>query len=88
MPGGKVRFWTAEEDALVGTMPDGELAQKLGRSVRSVAALSSVLGKQYWNPRHLALLGKLSDEEVARQTGRSLRAVKVRRARLRRPVKS
>jgi hypothetical protein len=30
------RLWTAEEDALLGTMPDAEVARRIGRTVRAL----------------------------------------------------
>jgi hypothetical protein len=37
------RLWTAEEDALLGTMPDAEVARRVGRTVRAVRARRRVL---------------------------------------------
>jgi hypothetical protein len=37
------RLWTAEEDALLGTMPDVDVARRIGRTVKSVRARRRVL---------------------------------------------
>jgi hypothetical protein len=84
---GIVRKWTAAEKQLLGTMPDGELARKLGRRYQSVARMRNLLGRPRVRPAHHRgwkawedqLVGVLPDREVARRTGRSLGAVMVRR---------
>jgi hypothetical protein len=43
-PGG--RPWTPEEDALLGTLPDGEVAERLGRSRIAVVDRRNCAGKQ------------------------------------------
>jgi hypothetical protein len=37
------RLWTVEEDALLGTMPDVEVARRIGRMVKAVRARRRVL---------------------------------------------
>jgi hypothetical protein len=77
--------WTAKEITLLGTMPDPELARRLGRTRSAVQLKRHRRGIRMfhyvprWKPEELALLGKVSDEEVARQTGRSLVAIKAER---------
>ena len=38
------KFWTAEEDALLGTATDGEVARKIGRSIWAVSSRRFKLG--------------------------------------------
>jgi len=96
------RRWTAEEDALLGTALDVEVAGKLGRSEASVQLRRLQLGiapapapmhprsgdsgYRNWDPRNDHLLGKLRDEEVARRTGCRVQTVRVRRHRLGIPI--
>jgi DNA-binding CsgD family transcriptional regulator len=82
--------WRAEDDALLGTVSDQEIAQRLGRSATSVKARRTRLGiasnRHWWTPGQDVLLGKFPDEELARRLGRSLEAVRARRERLGIPV--
>src|SRR4051812_1479202 len=63
-----------QKDKLLGAMPDGELAKRLGRSRVSVQKRRLRLGIEYratlrpeWGQEALALLGKLPDEELAKR---------------------
>jgi len=74
--------WTPELLALLGKLPDSELAKRLGCSPQAVSAMRRKLGiKSYsghgpgicaWGQTELGLLRNFSDKEVARTTGRSL----------------
>jgi hypothetical protein len=77
----KLRFWTAAEDALLGTAPDRVVARRLTRSVASVAQRRNGLGvppvkRPGWSPAEDALLGTLPDKELAARLGRSRGAVR------------
>jgi hypothetical protein len=78
--------WTPKEKALLGKMPDGEVAQLTGHPVRAAKATRRKLGIPCFNPKNRpwlpeedALLGRMADEEIARRTGRTFAAVRVRR---------
>ena len=81
------RAWTAEEERLLGTKPDREVASLIKRSVGAVIARRKMKGIPYnnpalrpWTERRLnKLLGRLSDREVAEQTGHSLKSVQTKR---------
>jgi hypothetical protein len=87
-PGGG-RGWTAEEVALLGTMPDARLAGRLGRTVRAVARKRFDLGVpahsgwagggRAWTKAEIALLGTDRDEVIARKLGRTRNAVTLQR---------
>jgi hypothetical protein len=80
--------WTAEQVALLGTMPDEEVASQIGRSVRAVRlkrekmGIPNPTGMDVWKPAELALLGTLPDREVSRRTGRTLSATRQKRYQL------
>jgi DNA-binding CsgD family transcriptional regulator len=78
--------WRAEDDAMLGTVSDQEIASRLGRSATSVKARRTRLGiasnRHWWTPGQDVLLGKFPDEELARRLGRSIEAVRARRERL------
>ena len=91
--GGHNGRWAAEEDELLGTMPDEELARHLHRSVAAVAMRRAqrLIPKfdsrqRRWTPQEDALLGKHPDQEVARTLGRPYKAVHKRRTLLGIPV--
>ena len=89
----KARHWTAAEDSLLGTMPDSELAKKLGcgesavfrrRRLLKISPRSPGPAKvANWGTTELAMLGRYTDEEVARITGRTLAEVQAKRRELR-----
>jgi hypothetical protein len=80
--------WTVEEEALLGTMPDQELAERLGRSGSAVSQRRQLRRRllrpvrRRWTATEDALVRALSPAEAARQTGRTLRAVYLRRCAL------
>jgi hypothetical protein len=89
LPDPKVRPWAKEEDALLGTMRDEELAKRLGRSVMGIAlrrqhAKVAKFGRvrTYWSVKEDRLLGTAPDEEIAKRLGRSQKSVTSRRFRL------
>jgi hypothetical protein len=78
--------WTPEEERLLGTVTDRELARRLGRTVLAVQArrvirrIPSVLPTaRHWTPREDALLGTKTDAEVGRLLGRGATGVRRRR---------
>ncbi|MBI4662730.1 MAG: hypothetical protein HY735_28280 [Verrucomicrobia bacterium] len=81
--------WTAEEERLLGTRPDRELAQVLGRTVRAIESQRHRLGiyrqpsirlkTRRWKPAEIALLGTRPDPELATRLGRSEGSVRVQR---------
>jgi hypothetical protein len=78
--------WLPEDDALLGTISDQEVARRLGRSATSVKARRARQGiasyRHWWTPGQDVLLGKFPDEELARRLGRTAEAVLARRERL------
>jgi hypothetical protein len=81
--------WGDEELALLGELPDDEVARQTGRSKDAVRQKREELrianpegSKPGWTEGELALLGNLADAEVARLTGRSERAVTQKRSKL------
>jgi hypothetical protein len=81
---GKGRAWTAEELALLGTMPDQELAQQLGRSAKSITVQRLRQGKatcekRPWTPEEDEILRAYLPPVTARKTGRTLTALYQRR---------
>lgn len=84
------RIWTPEEEeALLGTMRDPDLARRLERSVscvrtRRLAKTGIRFNKspRQWTPAQLRLLGRLPDAEVGRRTGRFTAAVRNKRMQL------
>jgi hypothetical protein len=81
--------WTAEGLALVGTLPDTEVARRIGRTVTAVRQKRyRQPGSEgaFWTAEELALLGTDTDEEVARHIGRKPSAVRQRRGKLKIPT--
>jgi len=82
------RLWTAAEERLLGTAPDVEIAARLKRTLKGVAARRCRLKRArvgppiVWSPEEEALLGTMSDAKLARKLGRSKSAVRFRRRRL------
>jgi hypothetical protein len=79
--------WTPQEVALLGTMPDEELAARIGKTPVAVRQKREELGianptANRWTAEDIALLGTLPDEEVARLVGRSRTAVTQKRCQL------
>jgi hypothetical protein len=86
-----VRAWRRREEALLGTMSDRELAERLGCSTPAVSQRRRELGIPAfrpqaapirWTRRRLARLGKVSDESLAREMGVTMIAVNFKRRRL------
>jgi len=82
------RPWRADEIALVGTLPDAEVAARIGRSIgavqtrrRALAGLRRPAGRP-WRSDEVALLGRVPDAEAAAALGRSVVAVTVKRRKM------
>ena len=96
MPHSKLRRWTAEEDALLGTERDEVIAASIGCLPSAVADRRRKLGvarsgireprANVWKAEEISLLGTASDAEIARHIGRTIMAVKLRRQKLRVPT--
>ena len=77
--------WTEEELALLGTIPDEEVAAQIGRTKMAVYLKRWELGRaKYlppgghawrWRKEEVALLGTAPDEEIALKIGRTRRSV-------------
>ncbi len=86
----RVRPWKREEEeALLGTMRDGELDKKLKRTLSCVRTRRNEKTKvrfirtpKRWTSAQLRMLGRLPDVKVARRTGRFLASVRNKRVRL------
>lgn len=88
--------WSSEELALLGVVPDPEVARRTGRSLDAVNKRRNSLGRSalmegprgartlFWNDADKALIGKMPDAEVAKRTGRTHVAVREFRRKLRR----
>jgi DNA-binding CsgD family transcriptional regulator len=91
-PSEKYKPWRIHEIALLGKLPDSEVAQLTGRSYSSVLSHRNTLKIAYINPRYrpwtsneLDLLhSDKSNRELARLTGRTESAIKNKRSRLER----
>ena len=90
---GKSKFhWTAESSALLGTMPDRHIAQKLGITPVMVAYQRKRLGiKQYaapstWAAENDQLLGTKTDAALAKELGVPKHVVLKRRCALKIPA--
>jgi len=86
------RPWTKEEDQILGTGPDAQVAARLKRPFKSVQSrrhLKKIRGygqPQPWSASEERLLGKISDKAFARKYGRTLSAVKKKRIELGIPI--
>ena len=83
------RAWTEEENRLLGTARDQEVAKRLDRSVSSVrshrnehTSIRFIKTPRRWTAAELRLLGRVNDAEAARQTGRLLASVRNKRMQL------
>ena len=92
--GNKPVKYTPEEDKLLGTMSDADLARLLGRPRVGVEArrIKFKIPKfdpklHLWTPQEDALLGTMTDKELAARLGVSWTAVAHRRRRLCKPVR-
>ena len=92
MPHSKLRRWTAEGDALLGTERDAVIATRIGCLPSAVADRRRKLGiprsgiraprANAWQAEDADLLGTASDAEISRRIGRSAEAVQARRRKL------
>jgi hypothetical protein len=76
--------WTAEHLALLGGLPDEEVARRTGRTEDAVRQKREKLGipnpdSNRWAAEEIALLGTLPDQEVGRKVGRSTSVVTQKR---------
>jgi hypothetical protein len=78
--------WPAADLALLGGLPDDEVARRTGRSWNAVRQKREALGVpnpapacRRWTPADDALVRSLPREEAARRTGRSVGAISQRR---------
>jgi len=90
--------WTAEEDALLGTVKDRDVGERIGRSESAVSDRRYVLGVAAftkrkrrgkpisWTPATDRLLGTMPDGDLARKLRCSPMAVFYRRKRLKIPA--
>jgi hypothetical protein len=72
---------------LLGTLPDEEVAARVGKTPGAVRQKREELGitnpaANLWTPEDIALLGTLPDEAVAARSGRSRAAVTQKRCQL------
>lgn len=93
----KHRTWTDEEIALLGTMSDIDLGEKLGVPKANVTFRRKKLGiapfnahksviTRPWTDKEIALLGSMPDASVAHVTNRALNSVQQMRHRKRIPA--
>ena len=80
-------LWTPKDIALLGMVPDEDVARQTGRTVEAVRQKREELGipnpaGNRWRDEDIALLGTLPDREVARLLGRSLQSVTQKRIKL------
>jgi len=84
------RFWTPKQISMLGTMPDAEVARRLGlwtttvfekRTSLNIAPLNPSMEqvKFHWKPAHLKRLGKESDSRIAKDLGISDSVVTAKR---------
>src|SRR5262249_5647078 len=76
--------WIPADIALLGTVPDKEIARRAGRTVGAVRQKREELGipnpaGNRWAAQGIALLGTMPDREVAGRPGRSLQGVAQKR---------
>ncbi len=82
--------WTPEEDRLLGTLSDQEVADLTNRSRKAVMTRRRRLRKKcptsswtHWTPAQVELLGTKSDAELAKPLHRQKSAITAKRAKLR-----
>jgi hypothetical protein len=88
---GRVAVWTPEEVALLGAVPDAEVARRTGRSLGAVNKKREARGRpalaetpagtvpKFWTAVEDEAVRTLAPEEAARRTGRTVHAVHHRR---------
>ncbi len=91
-PGYHGEWWSDEELALLGNLPDEEIAELTGRTVDAVRRQRTLRGIKNpfsggWTAEELALLGTASDEDVGKRIGRSKQACDQKRFALGIPCK-
>lgn len=86
---GRTGVWRPEDDALLGTTPDVEVAKQINRSRMAVQVRRGVLGipkpdPKYrpWSAEKEAQLGTASDSVIAARIGRQSATVAARRRKL------
>ena len=89
--------WTQQEEALLGKIPDADVAKRLGRTFVGVQLRRGRLGiPNYgrpamsfkpWSPEELELLGTMPDRLIARKLRRTVISVTDRRYKLGIPAK-
>jgi hypothetical protein len=91
-PRGRAAVWTLEEIALLGALPDAEVACRTSRSLPAngkkrlllhrpaVTSEGTLYSARFWKPKEDRAVRTLSPGEAARRTGRSIRVVHHRRA--------
>ena len=72
--------WTPEQLALLGTLPDEQVAERTDRTENAVRIMRERLDianptSNRWSADEVALLGTLPDSDVAQEIGRLLQAV-------------
>jgi hypothetical protein len=80
-------MWSPEDVALLGVLPDAEVARRTGRTPGAVRQRREELGisnptTTHWTVEEVALLGTMPDREVACKLGRSLQSVTQKRIKL------
>jgi hypothetical protein len=71
-------WWRAEDLALLGTMPDAEVARRTGRTldaVQNARTRRGIANCWEWTEEEIALLGTAPDAEIAARIGRTASAV-------------
>ena len=87
----QLKPWRPEDDQVLGTRPDSQIAMLLKRPATNVRWRRLKLGipchfvHQPWTPWELEWLGVKPDEEIARLTRHPLKAVRAKRQELGRP---
>src|SRR5439155_1756169 len=83
--------WLEQHGALIGKLPDEEIARRVGKSRGYIKKIRLERGIHFnrklrpWTPEEERLLGKYTDREVGRLLVRDIRAVANRRRALGRP---
>src|SRR5207245_88941 len=77
--------WLPEDEKVLGTRPDSQIAALLGRNRHQVVARRLRLGipnfyeRVPWTRQEIKLLGKLPDKEIAKMTRHTLGAIQAKR---------
>ena len=86
-PDSRFRTWTPEDEALLGTDLDKNIARKLNCDLSVVQLRRTRLGirpfgRHFWSPPEISQLGTAPDEVIAQRLGRTVASVRVQRLRL------